>query len=172
MLEHPALWIGPPPPSVTTGVSLKNAPRWHVCDPTTHSFLGLIRSRTRWTSRWLRWLDPPVLDVYESGDESLLFTMRRSWAASDTWRVADAEGRPVADLSGTEVRSWEGELLAVVEMLGAGRGRWVSLTAELGHFRPENQGLAASFTADLEEKNPFVKMALLATLLRMLLASG
>jgi hypothetical protein len=126
-----------------------------VLDPATHAFLGLVRCRRRWSGTWFGWLEQPVVEVFETADESFLFRMWRSWGPSKTWRVADAEGRPVGTLRGTQVRGWQGQLLAIVAMAERS-GRWQS---------PE--GIVARFALEVLEGDPFVRMVLLASLLRI-----
>jgi hypothetical protein len=169
MLENPALWLAawsayPQPGTDRNGVE---PPRWAVLDPATHAFLGLVRCRRRWSGTWFGWLEQPVVEVFETADESFLFRMWRSWGPSKTWRVADAEGRPVGTLRGTQVRGWQGQLLAIVAMAERS-GRWQSPDGrELGSFRADGEGIVARFALEVLEGDPFVRMVLLASLLRI-----
>jgi hypothetical protein len=109
-----------------------------------------------------------TLEVHESEDDSLLFMMSQRWALGETWLVADADRRRVGKLCGNLLRDALGRRLAVVETLEDNKsGRWRDLAGrELGTFAEAEQGVLATFDASAAG-NPFVRMLLLATLLRL-----
>jgi hypothetical protein len=108
-----------------------------------------------------------IVEVRESEDDSLLFTMSRRWALGESWVVGDADRRPVGKLCGNLLRDALGRRLAVLEKQDGGiSGRWRDLEGrELGTFAEADQGMLATFDGSGAE-NPFVRMLLLATLLR------
>ncbi|OAI52328.1 hypothetical protein AYO44_04780 [Planctomycetaceae bacterium SCGC AG-212-F19] len=171
MLEQPSLLLAPWSPGEHRCQTGPNTPlpRWAVLEPATRQLLGLVRCRLRWEGTWFGWLDQPVVEVFETVDESFLFGMRRSWGWSRAWHVADAEGRPVGSLRGPHMHGWQGELLAIIEPAGEGRaGQWYGLDRqELGSFGPADGGVVLQFAPELADGSPFLKMLLLASLLRV-----
>jgi hypothetical protein len=89
MLELPRLLIQPWAPPADTPT---DTPARLIRDPESGRTVGFARvpSGGGWWWRWLTW---PVLEVCESADASLLFTVHRLWALAPRWEVRDAEGR-------------------------------------------------------------------------------
>lgn len=164
MLEYAALCLAPwlaGEHRCRMGAGPTPLPRWAVLEPTSRQLLGLVRCLARW-------LRPPVVEVFETADESFLFGMRGGWWPAKSWRIADADGRPVGYVQGIQLRSWQGDLLAVMETEpGEAAGRWRGRDGrELGSFRAADGGVLAQFAPELSDGSPFLRMLLLASLLR------
>lgn len=157
MLEHPSLWIGP-------GTQIAGATRWLIREPASQRQLGLARHRLAAKNRWFRWLAWPTLEVCETDDEALLFTLDRYWGPRATWIVRDADERPVGSLRGGKARDAYGRLLAELEPNANGQRRWLAPDGrELASIQVEADSAVLSFVGD---ENPFLRMVLLAELLR------
>ena len=170
MLEHLTLWLAPWSACERgrrAGTLVTEPPRWAVLDPATRDFLGLVRVRRGWSGSWLSWLSQPVVEVFETEDDSFLFRTWRSWGVA--WHVCDAEGRPAGTVRGPDVRGNQGQLIAVMKTApDAQAGCWESPQGrELGTFRSAEDGIVASFAPELLDEDPFVRMVLLAALLRI-----
>src|SRR5262249_33074060 len=126
--------------------------------------LGFVR-RADPGPRWLRWLQPPVLEVYETEDASLLCTIHgRLWRR--LWCVQDSEGRHVGVIDGAVLLDVEGRRLGLRRAAG-NSGNVVSPGGlELASFAPGERGLLVSFTAAVEG-DPFARMILLAAALTL-----
>src|SRR5438552_2488116 len=95
MLEQTALLLRP---SLPGNASLRRV--W-VVDSATDEVLGSARRRGgRSRLARLRWWGRPVIEVRESDDEPLVFTMWPAWGFARRWRVEDAEGARVGRLVG------------------------------------------------------------------------
>jgi hypothetical protein len=171
MLEHQALWLCPwsacgRPAGNGSGESAE-PPRWAILDPDTRAFLGLARCRPRGTPAWLGWLERPSLDVFETEDEALVFSVARAWSFGTAWLVCDADGHPVGTMRGDRARNEDGSLLAVLELADdSASGRWLAPDGRaLGTLSRAPDGNRATFAPGVAGY-PFVKMILLATLLR------
>lgn len=164
MLENQKLWIGP--------WALRNdstaSPARVIVDPGNEGFLGLARQRLQTASIWFGCLSRPQIEVCESEDESLIFTVSRTWGFGSGWLVCDADGQKIGTLRGCIVHDRSGHQLAVLEQSQeTAQGRWVAADGEeLGSFAADQQGILATF-APRVETDPFTKMLLLATLLRV-----
>ncbi|MCI0458455.1 MAG: hypothetical protein L0Z62_15935 [Gemmataceae bacterium] len=160
MLERQALvlcpWVqGEGPPREFTRA---------ILDGGSGEELGFVR-RASSGPRWLRWLQPPVLEVYETEDASLLCTIHgRLWRR--LWLVQDSEGRHVGVIDASVLLDVEGRRLGVRRAgTGGGSGNFVSPGGlELASFAPGERGLLVSFTAAVEG-DPFARMILLAATL-------
>jgi hypothetical protein len=161
MLEQHGLVLGPwdapagPPPA---GL------RRTVFDAASGEPLGFI-VRPDSGSRWLRWLRPVLLEVYETEDASLVCTFRGpSWARRG-WEVCDSDGRRVGMLLRTSLFDGEGYRQAIVQRTAGGGGRFVAPDGlELAAFAPGAQGTMLTFTPAVEGR-PFARMALLGATL-------
>jgi hypothetical protein len=138
---------------------------WTIADADTLQPLGLARWRP-WTGPpWLAWLARPFLDVFESEDEPLVFSIRRVWALSSKWEVRDAEGRRVALLQRGFLVDAFGQVAATNQKRAAGGPtRFRSSAQELAHATWAADGVRLEFVPELEGY-PLVKMALLAAVL-------
>lgn len=124
--------------------------------------LGFAR-RAAPRPRWLGWLAPAVVEVFESEDDSLLCTVRGAgWGRG--WRILDADGRLVAAVHRDTVLDSMGDCLALVER-GAGRFRAPSGLV-LATLAPSEAGAALTFLP-ASEGEPFVRMALLGAALAL-----
>jgi hypothetical protein len=108
-------------------------------------------------------MDRQALEIRETDDEPLLFTLLRPWFHNRAWEVFDAEDRPVGSLRGNLVRDRFGHHLAEVEQLAGGNGfRFGSRDGnELAVLRPDDAGSQLIFAEDLLG-DPFARMLLLA----------
>jgi hypothetical protein len=161
MLERQALLLGPWAEPAAPGAP----PQRRVRDAATGEALGFV-ARRRAGPRWLRWLLPVVLDVYETEDASLLCTFRsRKWVGN-VWEVYDADERRVGSFDRGAVRdACEARLAEVRRSGGRDGGRFVSPAGlELADFGPAAGGVLLTFTA-AAEGNPFARMALLGATL-------
>jgi hypothetical protein len=137
---------------------------------------------------WLRWLTRPVLEVYETEDESLVFAVHFTWKWAGRWTVEDADGHYVGLLwrfragwlrrrgfespgrrlrgDGMLIEEKLGRLSAVlVPPAGGNPGRFLDAGGEaLADFHREQGGVRLTF-ADLLDGDPFARMLLLAALL-------
>jgi hypothetical protein len=116
---------------------------------------------------WFGSIAWPVVEVLESEDESLLFTLDRYVGFRASWLVRDADGHRLGTIRGQEVRDGSGQALGCLRWNADGRqGRWLGMGGqELGAVLRTREGLEVVFGSELEE-NPFAKMVFLATLLR------
>lgn len=147
MLEHPALWIGPPSPP--TGPT-----RWLIREAEGRRLLGLARHRPG--RSWWRWLAWPVLEFREGDDEALVFTLDRYRGLQTTWIVRDAEERLVGKLRGHA--AWDDADRVLARSAEGGR-RWLNRGQLLATLLPDQDGILLTFHGD---NNPFPRMLLLA----------
>jgi hypothetical protein len=162
MLEYSSLLLGP----------------WHAAaageadtsvraiTDATGTELGFIRRPPPPGSRWLRWLGRRVLEVCETPDASLVFTLRRGLGWPAGWELVDADSRLVGTLRGRAMLDGFGHLLAVIEQPdSSGRGRLLAIEGrELGDYVLSANGLRINFATELEG-NPFARMLLLGALI-------
>jgi hypothetical protein len=125
-------------------------------DADTGETLGTARRVRR--SSWLPQLC--VLEVRETDDAPLVFTVERAWSLSARYVVRDAEGRPIGSLSGPVVEGPGKYLFAVFEADGGVYGK---SGIELARVSRTGTGTAIAFT---DAVDPYVKMLLLAAVLR------
>lgn len=155
MLEQPALRVEQ---------AADGPGRWWILEAASGRRLGLARPRR--ISAWLRWLSWPTLEVCESDDESLLFTLDRYRGLWTTWLVRDADGRLVGRIQGSTAWDALGRPLAYLEPTGAGVRRWrAPHGAELAVLQTSDAATVVTFTADCGD-NPFSRMLLLAEAFR------
>jgi hypothetical protein len=160
MLERQGLVVGP---WATSDARAGRPRRRAVLDAATGEALGFVAQATP-GSRWLRWLWPAVLEVYETEDASLLCVLRRPSWARRVWEVQDSEGRRVATLLQAAVLDAEGRRQATLQR-SAGGGKFLNPSGlELAAFFPSERGTVLSFAPALEG-NPFARMALLGATL-------
>ncbi len=172
MLEHLNLWLAPWSVCEAGGRVPRRGqpPRWAILDPASGAFLGLVRTSRRWAGSWFGWFTSPVVEVFEGPDESFLLRTWRSWGA---WHVCDAEGRPAGTIRGNAAWDHLGLPIAFIipgeeEQQQGQVGSWRSWQGrELGTFQPANDGIRINFSAELLDEDPFIRMVLLATLLRI-----
>jgi hypothetical protein len=168
MLEHQALWLGPWSAPSQPQAGIVACCQRSLCHVSTRAVLGTARQIAARSSWWPRlggggW----NLEVHEKEDDSLLFMMSRRWVLGESWLVCDADRRRVGKLCGDWLRDAFGRRLAVLGTRDGGiSGRWCDVEGrELGTFGQADQGVLATFHPTTAE-NPFVRMLLLATLLR------
>jgi hypothetical protein len=195
MLEQPGLLLRPWAPAVSRSARAGQAAAADrtrvVLDAASGTPLGFAawRPRPGWT--WWRWLRRPVLEVYETEDESLLFQVHYSWLLSPRWQVQDAEARPIGILRcfrHTVPRHFSPVLDLGGTRPGGARGTWAQDRwgrvfgfleqgsppvcgwflsqdgSELGALTSYGDDLLLTFTAELDG-DPFAKMLLLASVL-------
>jgi hypothetical protein len=156
MLELPSLRIEASPDAGPT--------RWLIQEVNSRRPLGLARQRLSPSRPWLRWLSWPTLEICETADESLLFTVDRYWGLQSTWIIRDAEEHHVGHLRGQSAWDCYGRLLAQLEPAGQFRRRWLSPDGqELASVQLGDDAAVLSFAC---EDNPFMRMILLASVLR------
>jgi hypothetical protein len=160
MLERQGLVLGPWATPDTRPDQLR---RRVVLDAATGEALGFVTQAAPGT-RWLRWLRPAVLEVYETEDASLLCTLRGPSLGRRVWEVQDAEGRRVATLSQAVVRDAEGRQQATLRKSARGGTFFTPSGLELAAFTPSERGVVLTFAGALEG-NPFARMALLGATL-------
>ncbi len=162
MLERQGLMLKPwtAPPDAADG----RVPRRAVLDAGTGEPLGFVALATP-GSRWLRWLRPVRLEVYETEDASLLCSLRGPAFGRRAWEVRDSEDRPVALFFQGIILDAEGRRQATLERSADGGGTFVNSSGlELAAFAPSSGGTTLTFSASLEG-DPFARMALLAAIL-------
>jgi hypothetical protein len=160
MLERQGLVVGP---WTAAADEREGRPRRAVLDAATGEPLGFV-ARAAPGSRWLRWLRPAVLEVYETEDDSLLCTLRGPALGRRAWEVLDAEGRRVATLFQEAVLDAEGRRQAALQRSAHGGTFFNPAGLELAAFAPGERGTVLTFAAALEG-NPFARMALLGATL-------
>jgi hypothetical protein len=159
MLEQPVLMLRPWAP----GDALPR--RVWIVDPATDDVLGSARRRGgQGRLARLRWWGRPVLEVRESDDEPLLFTMWPGWGLARRWRVEDAEGARVGRVAGPFLLDRRDAPLAMLHH-EAGRTLYQATRGgALAEAEVRAEGVRLTFLPD-GERSPFVKMLLLATTL-------
>ncbi|MBL8796146.1 MAG: hypothetical protein JNM56_19750 [Planctomycetia bacterium] len=150
---------------LTPGTQAADAPRWSILNAVDGKLLGVARRRTPPPSFWFAGRKRPLLEVVEGADESLLFTLTPGWGQG--WLVDDAEGQRVGSVRAQLARDGGGERLARFEPSTDGQsGRWLAVDGqELAATRRDGQTVEVSFAPIIQDQ-PFVKMLLLAMLLR------
>lgn len=138
---------------------------WTIVDAQSRRPLGLARWRPWAGPRWLSWLALPTLDVFESDDEPLVFTVRRMWGLSSKWEVRDADGHRVASLRHGFVLDSSDQVWARIERSNNGTElQFVGDSEALAHATRSDDGMHFVFAPGVESY-PLVKMALLAAVL-------
>jgi len=122
-----------------------------VVDPATGRPLGLVRV-TAASGPWWRRLTRPALEVYETEDEALLFSVHCAWLLPFRWEVRDAEDRRLGTLRSSELLAARRAMRAVHDLVTwshAEAGTLVRFSPELdGKPLAKMVGLAAVLTAD------------------------
>src|SRR5262249_17236974 len=110
---------------------------------------------------------PAFVEVYETGDASLLLTLYQPLGWVRRWEVRDADERPVGAIRGLVLRDGEGRCLAVAQDGEPGSTRFVSPHGlELGSFTRANRGTSLTFASALEGE-PFARMVVLGAALAL-----
>jgi hypothetical protein len=159
MLEQQALLLGDwARPSDGTPVR-------RIVDPDTGVPLGIAR-RNAPMPAWLSWLLGPGLAVHETEDESLLFTIRRTWRLGDRWEVRDADEHPVGSVRPPFMYDQFGRCLAVMENRTPVAPIHFRTAQEhqLATLERRDTEVRLEFTPVLDGQ-PFVKMLVLAAAL-------
>src|SRR5262249_44063008 len=105
-----------------------------------------------------------AIEVRESEDEPLLFTMWPGWGWTRGWRVEDAEGTRVGRVAGPFLLDRRDALLAVLYR-DAGRTWYQDANgSELAEAQVRDEGVCLTFPPE-GQGSPFVKMLLLAATL-------
>ncbi len=187
MLEYQSLLILPwaLAPGLPAGLARREAAflqRRAILDAATTAPVGFVcRRRTTGLGRFLGFLRPgPVLEVHETEDEPLVFTIHRGWALAGRWQVYDADRRSVGKLlfgpgspiraylraqNGTELMVERGKRGVEAEMrLLAFQRAPHELWEEVGKVTRCQEGLRLIFAPEVEGE-PFTKMLLLAAVL-------
>lgn len=162
-----------------------------IHDPATGASLGLACWQRRAGPAWLRRLRRPMLAVFETEDESLLFHVRRPWALASRWQVRDADERVVGTVrpyhlvwprmpdsppqteracsghnAGVVVEDRWGRFLLLASQRSTGPpGQFLARDgSELGSLCGSAEGSLLTFAPEVEGE-PFTKMLILAAVL-------
>jgi hypothetical protein len=162
MLECSALLLG----SWTTASATSQGGRSRSVRAVGGEALGFVHQRDDEQSGWLGWFGRQRIDVLESPDDSLVFSLQRGRLAMAGWELFDADDRHVGTIRGRALMDGCGYLLAAVEAPDAtGRGRFLSAEGRvLGEYQVKAKETTVHFAAQLEG-NPFARMLLLGGLL-------
>lgn len=151
------------PPGVADGAAAALEPARAVFDALTGEPLGFAGWRRG--GMWPRWLARPVLEVRESDDAPLVFTVHGLWGLLGRWEVRDADGNTLGVLCGPLIKDRFGRNLALWEPPGRSVGRARDGEGrELMTVMATPDGTRVAFAAGAE-RNPFLKMLLLAAAL-------
>jgi hypothetical protein len=123
MLENGALLLQACtafPGGVPAGEAAALEPARAVLDALTGMPLGFAGWRRRGGRLWPRWLSRPVLEVHESDDAPLLFTVHGLWGLSSRWEVRDADGNVLGLLCGPLIKDRFGRNLALCDHAAGG----------------------------------------------------
>ncbi len=153
MLENPALLIQP-----WQCTSQGPVRRRAVIHPASGELLGFIAGPNGWSS----WLTGQPLQVFETDDASLVFSVYRPWLLRRSWDVRDAEKRRVGRIYRSWVLDGDGKCWArCVLSARHGGGRFIAPDgAELASFE-QRDGNAVVLTYQ-DSLDPFSRMTLLA----------
>lgn len=147
MLETSSLLLSLSEPRKGSDVQIKDAA----------GGIPLGRARATAPSGWRRWFAPRNIEVLETEDDSLVFTLCRGWSLAPGWWVDDADGRRVGRLSRQARRLEDAHTLATLHDTAfrspAGR--------ELATLETVARGVRITFRPIVADQ-PFVKMLLLA----------
>jgi hypothetical protein len=166
MLEQQAMLVQPwTCPGETPGRVRGGAQDCVLADPATSRPLGYARWRFSAGRAWQGWLARPRLEVCESGDEPLLFTVRHPWSLIRRWEVRDADDRGIGVIRGPWLIDGAGQLLAVRKR-GAGTDRscYQDHAGELALELRYAEGTHVTFATRVRDL-PFTKMMVLAAVL-------
>jgi hypothetical protein len=162
MLEHPSLLLLPWAATPPLQRAAAPVPRRCILDPDTGQTLGFAVKRSARLPWGFRWLARHAMEVHETEDEPLLFTLYGPWFTVRAWEVFDADEHLVGSLRGNTVRDRFGRTLAAVLPIPNGSFLFQAPEGfELGSLRPESTGNRMAFTEELIGE-PFARMLLLA----------
>jgi hypothetical protein len=154
MLEQSALLLQPWVPAAGGGRGRA------ILDAAARTPLGL--ARTPAGRRAGSWFARPVVEIYETEDESLLCTVGRGWWPAGRWLVREADGHLVGSVRGPHVEDRRGRDVAVLRPGPDGGGPFLDTAGvELGRLEEGTDGLRLKFAVWLEG-DPFARMLLLA----------
>ena len=133
---------------------------WRIHEADRQCQLGVARPAGR--RKWWYCLSAPTIEVLETDDEALLFTLDRYWGLRPTWLIRDADQRLVGRLRGESAWEADGRLLG--QWRQDERRRWFAAAGrELAELQfPDPRSATLTFRDD----NPFTRMILLADVLR------
>jgi hypothetical protein len=131
-----------------------------IIDPTSGLSLGFACRRRPPGPSWLRWLGRLALEIHESDDESLLFTLYQHWFFRGAWEVRDAEEQAIGRMKRNRVLDRFGRQLASIAPAAGGHTFLSSDGVELGGLAAAADGHRLSFAAEIGT-NPFARMLLL-----------
>jgi hypothetical protein len=138
-----------------------------IADAASGQALGFAQRRPTGLPAGLRWLRRSALDIFETEDESLLFTLSYPWLVLRGWKVADADEHPVGSLRGHYLLDRYDRLLATVERAEAKGYLFRSVEGhELGWLIHRGADNALAFAEPLAG-DPFARMMLLAAALAL-----
>lgn len=134
---------------------------------TTGLLVGFASWQLPARALWRRLLFPQVLEVREIEDESLLFTMQRSWTLLPWREVREAEGHFVGRILGGVVQDMAFCRFATRQDDRGARALFVSPRGKsLAQLHDDEKGLRLVYTSAVEG-DPFRKMLLLAAALAL-----
>jgi hypothetical protein len=133
---------------------------WRILESDRQCEMGVARHLPR--LHWRQWLSAPTIEVLESEDEALLFTLDRYWGLHPTWLIRDADQRLVGRLRGES--AWEADGRFLGQWRQDEHRRWfMAAGRELAELQfPDSRTVTLTFRDD----NPFTRMILLADVLR------
>jgi hypothetical protein len=166
MLERPELRIGPWQRTLAGDASAAPRPwRRPLLPIDEETSLGAVRFAAEWPPRRRLWRPRPALEVVETPDHALLFTLRRSWLFPSTWSLYDAEGSFVGQMLAEALLDPHGQRFAVQRFEAP--ATWVlAETTGREYARLERHGaLERLLFTDSRLTNPFLRMLVLGSFL-------
>ena len=156
MLEHTALLLLPPEPTRVR----------RIVDADSGAELGSARRREHGDLPWWRRPLWPVLEVRESDDEPLLFTVCRSWSLLPRRELCDADGRRIGYLHSDAITDAWGRRLAVRSWDGQRQNSTFRIRNGQVLAWADRDGAALRLTfGEATASEPFLKMLLLGAVL-------
>ncbi len=135
-----------------------------VVDGETSELLGLVKKKPIFSWPFLEGLVPQVFQVFETEDESLLFTLHAPRYIFRPWSIKDAEEKIVAKISSRMIFDGFGEFYAYQEIHSGQKVFLNWAKKELASFHETPEGTLLLFDP-LTHDDPFLRMALLGAVL-------
>jgi hypothetical protein len=138
-----------------------------IVDPATQAPRGRVRCLGRRGS-WLAWFKAYRLEVLETEDDSLLFTLVRPWGLLRIWDVYDADDTRVGSFYPPVLLDAEGQRRGYLQAEHGRQGAILGVAGQrLADFEIDtSQSLVVNFAANLDA-NPFLRMLILGSVLTL-----